>query len=673
MGIEEEEAEANEALAQRFTDFEARLDRAAKVQERTRERLAVPPRWAAKAAALEEPWVPPSLPPPSPSSNVSAPSLAAVTEAVMSEALDLGELVTRCRDRRREWFEREAKVLARLDQVEAFVAACEQGRTPPAIPPASPALSAASVSLASVAIADDIGEAKVAAAASDVVAAAPSVAPSPPKTPAAAEPPAAAWVGAWADINALAVGATTVSVRRLSGAELVALEVVPGDTIRALRRRIAQMKPYCARFCLTFQGSVLGDDDTVGTVGLTNGSVLLIVFYESPQVLAATSDGAVAFLACSTGVCERLVPVHRGPVLSASYSACGTWVLTTSEDGDVRVLDADTGESRIALRAALATVVAAEFSPDSRLVLLASEEEGRGASVETFDAASGQRRFSFGNALSRGRIRVACFSPCGTQVLLLSGGPAAESVAVVYDVASGNRLFSAEAEPSQVFAAWAPDSTGLLLASPRGSARSLDASKRGGGRCLAIVDGHVDNILYEPSTFSSGRGRTAAVYSADGLQVLLACQDGTARLFSVGEGRLELLRVFRGHTGAVLSASFVTRDGAATAVVTASTDGTARVYDADDATCLQEFVPPQQAGGGGTTEISVSRLSPKADKVLLVSQPAGVASLFDIASGKCDWAFGGGGRSVLCASFSTPSTSCGTRSNATASAALGLV
>src|SRR5262249_5332266 len=74
------------------------------------------------------------------------------------------------------------------------------------------------------------------------------------------------------------------------------------------------------------------------------------------------------------------------------------------------------------------------------------------------------------------------------------------------------------------------------------------------------------------------KGHTGFVYSAafspDGTRVVTAGSDGTAKVWDARTGA-ELLTL-KGHTGFVMSAAF-SPDG--TRVVTAGSDGTARIYD----------------------------------------------------------------------------------------------
>ena len=88
--------------------------------------------------------------------------------------------------------------------------------------------------------------------------------------------------------------------------------------------------------------------------------------------------------------------------------------------------------------------------------------------------------------------------------------------------------------------------------------RALPAQRR----LLEVLAGHTGSVV-------------SAAFSPDGTRVVTASDDGTARIWDAASG--EELTPLRGHSGWVVSAAF-SPDG--TRVVTASYDGTARIWDA---------------------------------------------------------------------------------------------
>ena len=74
-------------------------------------------------------------------------------------------------------------------------------------------------------------------------------------------------------------------------------------------------------------------------------------------------------------------------------------------------------------------------------------------------------------------------------------------------------------------------------------------------------------------------------------QVLTASFDGTARIHGLKSGKL--LKEFRGHTSYVNAALWTTDGGS---VLTASSDGTVRVWDSKTCTNTNTFTPPTSTG-----------------------------------------------------------------------------
>jgi WD40 repeat protein len=117
------------------------------------------------------------------------------------------------------------------------------------------------------------------------------------------------------------------------------------------------------------------------------------------------------------------------------------------------------------------------------------------------------------------------------------------------------------------------------------------------------------------------RAVTVAAFSPDGRRIVTASDDGTARIWDTQTGRS--LHVLRGHTHRVTSAAFST-DGRL--VATASRDGTARLWSADSGKSLH--VLPGHAG-----EVSSAVFSPDG-RLVITADRNGTARVWDTATGK---------------------------------------
>jgi WD40 repeat protein len=277
--------------------------------------------------------------------------------------------------------------------------------------------------------------------------------------------------------------------------------------------------------------------------------------------------------------------VLRGdaPLRSAAFSPDGERVVTTSDDGTVRVWSADGRGEPIVLRGHTAASTAAVFSPDGRRIASASEDrtlriwsaEGRGEPVvlRGHEAA----------------VRSVAFSPDGRRIVSASD----DGTVRIWSVEGGGEPVVLRGHGAAVnAAAFSPDGQRIASASRDTTVRVWDAEGRGEP---VVLRGHDTRV-------------TAAAFSPDGRRIVSASWDKTVRIWSA-EGRGEPV-VLRGHDDAVISAAF-SPDGQR--VVSASSDKTVRVWDADGRG------EPRVLRGQGD-EVWSAAFSPDGQRVLSASQ-----------------------------------------------------
>ncbi len=125
----------------------------------------------------------------------------------------------------------------------------------------------------------------------------------------------------------------------------------------------------------------------------------------------------------------------------------------------------------------------------------------------------------------------------------------------------------------------------------------------------AIGDAVRDSVENRPLTGHTG-GVIVAAFSPDGSRIVTASDDGTARVWSA-DGKAQPI-VLRGHDGPVLSAAF-SPDGSR--IVTASDDATARVWSADGT------APPIVLRGHDSSVVSAA-FSPDGSRIVTASVDA---------------------------------------------------
>ncbi|APR85051.1 High-affnity carbon uptake protein Hat/HatR [Minicystis rosea] len=249
------------------------------------------------------------------------------------------------------------------------------------------------------------------------------------------------------------------------------------------------------------------------------------------------------------------------------------------------------------------------------------------------------------------------------------------------------RTFAGHAKPIVACAA-TPDGKYVLSAS---TDRTLRLWAAASGECIAVLEGHDDEItacaispdgsmavstsadstaklwdLRAPSCagtlVNDGRWATTCALSPDGRHLVIGSDNGIITVW--GLAAKQRVRVLNGHTD-YITACLVTRDGR---VVSASRDGSVRVWSSTSETCLQTMAPTGGAAvlGRGLAEegwVTALALMPDGDHVLSAAGD-GSLSRWNLASGRCIQRFGArkgeeagrvdscailhGGRLVLC-------------------------
>lgn len=289
---------------------------------------------------------------------------------------------------------------------------------------------------------------------------------------------------------------------------------------------------------------------------------------------------------------------HRKDVSSARFDQLDHRVVTTSSDRTVVIWDVRTGISIVTMNGHVSDVTYAEFSSDGTRVISASYD----GTARIWDANSGAELLRLENWPNRDsmdgrRIWAAHFSPNGRFAVTVGGG----NTARLWDVATGRQTHAFEGFSDAVFS---PDGGTLLLGPANGNAAVL-ADPVSGRELRRFVCGDTDErprrVRFSPDghRIAAGGRRLACVwatnaptqrtvlqghegswgvndvnFSPDGKQVVTAGSDGTARVWDVSTG-MQLLLV---RQPPYVSTAVYSPDG--TRIISASQDKTARIWDA---------------------------------------------------------------------------------------------
>jgi len=336
---------------------------------------------------------------------------------------------------------------------------------------------------------------------------------------------------------------------------------------------------YHAKLTVTDDKGVTGSDEVIISIGIREPEIevrvpppeipnvvvsadsplwVQAVFEVEPGVpytLRAGLDGDTDFCQAQTVVFDAdtgstllTVTGHDDAVNAAAFSPDGTWILTASEDGTLRLHDAVTGvrEQEYTVSAAVTSVA---FAPNGASFVYGQAD---GAVVVRERAEGALVREFAGHAAG---VNSVDFSPNGDQVF--SGGN--DRHAILWNLSDGSILrdFVHDlAVRSVTFSAADPEL--VATASADNTARVWNVTS---GAEVVTLNGHTDVV-------------TAVAFAPDGSVLLTGSADGTARVWTLAG---ELRQTFINGAGVGIASVAFSPDGLL--AVTGGNDGVGRVWD----------------------------------------------------------------------------------------------
>ncbi|MCA9945165.1 MAG: protein kinase, partial [Anaerolineales bacterium] len=317
------------------------------------------------------------------------------------------------------------------------------------------------------------------------------------------------------------------------------------------------------------------------------------------SILTASEDGTVRLWNAQTGEEFRRFIGHEANVNNANVSSDGRLIVSASSDGTARIWDIATGAELRRITGLSGAGWSAEFSPDGQRVAIPDSQ-----TIKMWDVATGELVREFVGHTAESTFTV--FSSDGRYLVSVSG----DATARLWDVATGAEIRQFVGHTGWVGGAdFSPDDRYLITTGEDGIARIWDIAT---GLEIRRMVGHTSEIF-------DGR------FSPDGRYVATSGYDRTVRIWDVASG--EELRLFRGHTNSLGELSF-SPDGKL--LVTGSSDTTGRLWD------IWAENEPQTIGplSGGIHSISLSLLQISADRqFLLIGRTQGEFNVWDIEQG----------------------------------------
>lgn len=292
-------------------------------------------------------------------------------------------------------------------------------------------------------------------------------------------------------------------------------------------------------------------------------------------VVSAANDGTARLWRLGVRADPYRQRQHDGAVLACAAAPDARHAFTAGEDQSLLRWDVPHGQARAVWRRVHeASVRGCAVSADGTRVATASADGG----VALWDAASGERLA--GLAGHRGFVNACTFDPSGAYVASVAN----DRTVRLWDLATRSRKLAWTAHAQWINAcAFSPCGRRLVTAAADGSLRRWD---------IAVDEALWEAWLVDPRPLSAERaaaclapldlaGHRSSVnhcaYTPDGRFIVSASSDGTLRLWDAADGTPQ--RALEGHLGDV-NGFDLTRDGAQLASV--SSDGGILVWSLPD-------------------------------------------------------------------------------------------
>jgi WD40 repeat protein len=316
---------------------------------------------------------------------------------------------------------------------------------------------------------------------------------------------------------------------------------------------------------------------------------------DGQHILTASSDYAITLWNARTLEAEKSHTGHTGDIVQAAFTADGQRIVTASRDNSVRLWDAKDATPLATLGGGPATLATAAFSPDGLRVVTTD-------GANTARVWDTERTHPLAAFDQKGSFTTAALLPDGKQILMCNR----ENGCSLRDTETSRLLGTPGMPTARIDRALpSPDGQRLLLfgRDEIGRDEPVGVWSPVTGQSIALPKLDCHN---EP-TFSRDLTR-------------MLCVDPTSRgaaILDLEHGRK--LADLTGHSGYILTAVF-SPDG--TRAVTASTDKTARIWDASTGCPLAKLLHEEK--------VSKAEFTPDGKDVLTIDDK-GIVRRWDVA------------------------------------------
>jgi len=283
-------------------------------------------------------------------------------------------------------------------------------------------------------------------------------------------------------------------------------------------------------------------------------------------IVAATDDGVKLYARQEDKYSECTVPDgHTAPVNSARFDRQGQFVVTASDDATVRIYQVIMKRSSVEV----AEYKSLELDGPVQLAQFGQDDDGKyivtvsDSGVNVWDTQTWEKIEQEISEGSSGSVKYAEFSPAGRYLLT-----AEDKSIKCMDFKNRIVLRKTDGNQKYLSASYSPDGKYIVATT---------------WREITLLDAETLNEVPGGKMKANFSDVFSAMFSPQGDRIVLACREGTAKVFNWDEDTGVAVEVseglLKGHDGySVYSAQFSLPD--ANYITTASGDGTCKIWDA---------------------------------------------------------------------------------------------